>query len=289
MVDHPLPNLCPKSVPMVLEVCSLGIRNLVSILGVHKPRIEFDAPNGKRYRTDKSARPSTRNPNFLQILSIPISVPLDPKFAPSLNLSVIDCILGGFVKRRIGVSSILLEKYIEHDSDLDWSDRKVPVIGEAELQKQITQLQAQLPQRRSTTLQIKSETLAPPSRTNSKANIPIVEELDDDPVPLLVEVVRDCHSVEWGEKIESIEEIPEYRKERNQIETELEDYMVIKPFDEVAVQTGSKKSGIFGPSLRKVGLYKGIIRLSSSKDSMTSLEMKEILSPKDVFVRLYVL
>lgn len=36
------------SQPMVVEITTLGLRNLQSAMGVHKTFIDFELPNGKR-------------------------------------------------------------------------------------------------------------------------------------------------------------------------------------------------------------------------------------------------
>jgi hypothetical protein len=64
---QPIPNIAPPTLPMHLEVATLGCRSLTSMLGVHKTYIEFEMPNGKRFKTNMSKDPNANNPNFLQV------------------------------------------------------------------------------------------------------------------------------------------------------------------------------------------------------------------------------
>jgi len=53
-----LPDIRPPTTPMHLELYTLGLRDLRSLLGVHKTFVEFELPNGKRFKTEKSCRPT---------------------------------------------------------------------------------------------------------------------------------------------------------------------------------------------------------------------------------------
>jgi hypothetical protein len=290
----PLPSLKPKSHLMFLEICSLGLRSLSSVLGINKPRIEFELPNGKRFITDPSRVPSPRNPNFLQVLKIPVRVPVDRRFAPSLNVEVRDTLFGGFIKRQLGTSSILLEKYMEGDDSGEWqNDTKMEVLDEFQLEKQIEALLNAFDPN-SSLQKLQSIPSIPRFEQPPTSIAPVEDELEealvDEKVPLLLDLVSDafdgaivCH---WDEKIpQSEDDQPKFRRNREIVDDELEDYMRIKPFDEIGIYTGKQNS----KSFRKVGLFKGVFRLSNKRDSTGSVDTKSLLSPQHVFIRLYIL
>jgi hypothetical protein len=71
------------------------------------------------------------------------------------------------------------------------------------------------------------------------------------------------------------------------VEIGLEDSMTIKPFDEITIFTGKKKGK--KNNYRKVAKFKGLIRLTKIRNAPGGIDTNDLLSPKDVFVRLYVL
>eukprot|EP00475_Leptophrys_vorax_P032002 TRINITY_DN4892_c1_g1_i3.p1 TRINITY_DN4892_c1_g1~~TRINITY_DN4892_c1_g1_i3.p1 ORF type:complete len:1239 (+),score=404.15 TRINITY_DN4892_c1_g1_i3:101-3817(+) len=343
MAGLPLPILKPKTVPMFVEISTLGLRSLNSVLGVNKAFIEFELPGEKKFKTNTSARPTAKNPNFLQVLKIPVKVPLDPKFAPALNVTAKDSILGGFIKRRIGGSCLMLEKYMEKDEKGDWkSDRQLVVLDENELEREIQEQLAreqseaapalvkisQAPAGSPDSLQVSQDqslihtglhesganlveddgkvdfAMIEMEPTNSKkspvddekkeiAELKEDEKKDDEEekIDLTKEKkVDDAFTYEWGEKVAKSEDsVPKWRKGRQVYQTELETNMVIQPFDQVVLMTGKKKPGLFGGGFRKVGLFKGLVRLTKDIDSPGGIDPQELLQPKDVFVRLYAL
>lgn len=114
----PVPrSLKPKSVPMTLEVISLGLRDLQSTMGIHKTYIRFDLPHGKHFLTKKSKNPTARNPNFLQVLEIPIEVPLKRIYAAALDLQVRDTVFGGMIDRLVGAGSLNISDFLMEDPD----------------------------------------------------------------------------------------------------------------------------------------------------------------------------
>jgi hypothetical protein len=313
MSTLPLPILKPKSVPMTIEISTLGLRSLSSVFGVNKPLIEFELPNGKKFKTNASAKPSSKNPNFLQVSDIPISVPVDTRYAPALNVNVIDNILGGFFKRRIGGSCLMLENYMEKGDDGEWkTDKRFDVLDEVKLEEEIKTIQDDPPEPSRSNFDISSSEvihendkaglLSDEGKSMDFAEIKVeskehqaLENKDDDDdeedhAPLLVDVkMDDAYTHEWGEKVSNSETVPKFRKNREVFEEELEAKMLLKPFDEISLFTGSKKAGLFSTGVRKVGLFKGLVRLTKDKSVGSPIDKSELLCPKDVFVRLYVL
>ena len=83
-----------KMIKKWAHVITLGLRDIQSTIGVNKPFIEFEC-NGSMYSTEKSNMPSSRNPNFCQILKLEVTLPEQTIFLPNLNLTIKDsvCIL----------------------------------------------------------------------------------------------------------------------------------------------------------------------------------------------------
>jgi hypothetical protein len=112
-----VPSIVPATTPMTLELTTLGLRDLASLLGIHKTMIQFETPNGKRYKTTPSSTPTPQNPNFLQVLKIPLDLPLDRIYAPSLDFEVRDYLFGGMVKRVIGAAALGLGDFLIEDKN----------------------------------------------------------------------------------------------------------------------------------------------------------------------------
>ena len=104
-------DLRPKMQMQWMHIITLGLRDIQSLLGVHKPFIEFEV-NGIIYQTEHSNIPSARNPNFNQILHFRVELPVNPLFMPSLNVTIKDAIGGGIFKRQIGYASVDLDQHM---------------------------------------------------------------------------------------------------------------------------------------------------------------------------------
>merc|ERR1712228_700101 len=97
-----------------LHIITLGLRDVQSLLGVHKLFIEFEI-NGIIYKTEKSNIPSARNPNFNQILHFKVRLPKRRIFLPAFNLTIKDALCGGAIQRQIGYASIDLYQFFPKD------------------------------------------------------------------------------------------------------------------------------------------------------------------------------
>lgn len=82
---------------------------------MHKTYVELTLPDGTSFRTDASSHPHPKDPNFLQLLKIPLDIPIERIFAPCINVRIIDTFFGGLVKRTLGASSIDLANFLEED------------------------------------------------------------------------------------------------------------------------------------------------------------------------------
>eukprot|EP00475_Leptophrys_vorax_P037443 TRINITY_DN645_c0_g2_i2.p1 TRINITY_DN645_c0_g2~~TRINITY_DN645_c0_g2_i2.p1 ORF type:complete len:555 (+),score=161.30 TRINITY_DN645_c0_g2_i2:318-1982(+) len=184
----------------------------------------------------------------------------------------------------------MLEKYLEKGDNGEWkSDREFDILDEKKLQQEIA---LSKPEEKDV------EDPLSPSRTSQpldekhevEAHEDEDEKSENEKVPLLlVKKVDDSFTHEWDEKFTSSESIPKFRKNREVHLSELECAMVIKPFDEIPLTTGSAKAGVLSSGVRRVGTFKGLIRLTKEKSAGSPINRLEFLSPKDVFVRVYVL
>ena len=102
-----------------VEIVALGLRKLkpsgIISKKATRPFLRFilgKASQGTRggpivkYETRRSNRPSAKDPNFLQRIIIPCRLPIDPLFAPSLNVLVCDSRLGGLSTKVIGSMNV---------------------------------------------------------------------------------------------------------------------------------------------------------------------------------------
>ena len=100
------------------EITVLGLRSLApyAFLKPQNPYIEFDVGERKHStevkKTATSSKPSGEDPNFCERITLPVPVPTNPIFAPSLHLRVHDSRLGGFSRPLLGTATIPLESKI---------------------------------------------------------------------------------------------------------------------------------------------------------------------------------
>merc|ERR1712154_440782 len=88
------------------------------------------------------------------------------------------------------------------------------------------------------------------------------------------------------------EDVPDYMVGRKKIDDELEDEVSMTPFMEIPIFTGQMNSKI--NNYRKVGYFKGLMEITETKHSSElkskhKINIKELLSPKNLFIRLYIL
>ena len=281
--NTPLPkSLVPHTLPKLIEVYVLGLRNLSNLFGIHKTYIQFELPNGKHFATRKSARPSSRNPNFLQVIRIPFNMPSEAMFAPSIDITVKDTLFGGLIQRVIGTATLDLDRVLEKGDLLEqqmdelktmreYEDVETPSLQEEEKKSQVRAV-----------------------IDDGKGLEPSISVVDNDEedvsVPLLrgdnegdkmSEHVIDIDGEEKkgdipdgglrGESITlddageyeaaDIAEEPEWMKGRNQYDDELEDVMTLNPFDTIKLYTGRKNAGVFGTEYRTTGQLKVCVYL----------------------------
>jgi len=104
--------------PANLQVLVLGLRDMISYQGtnISNPMVQFDMGDNSKsknvFKTANRNKPSGSNPNFCQLIDIPISVPEDLAFVQRLNIKVVDSRYGGLSKPIVGVGSIDLLPFL---------------------------------------------------------------------------------------------------------------------------------------------------------------------------------
>ena len=118
-------SIAPITEEWLVEIVVLGLRDMApyKFLPPNNPQVSFDVGKRERKgdtkRTQHSKKPSGTNPNYFQRLLVPINIPLNPLFAPSLGISVEDSRFGGLWKPTLGTASVHLSPKIPWSPDYD--------------------------------------------------------------------------------------------------------------------------------------------------------------------------
>lgn len=127
-VPRPI-SIVPDTETWYLDIICLGLRNLESLnfVPMQKAYLEFDV-GSKAFKsavksTKASKKPDAANPNFLERIVMPVEVPKNALFAPSLNITLKDTRLGGFSRPVSGRASVPLYEKIP------WSPAYKPPVG----------------------------------------------------------------------------------------------------------------------------------------------------------------
>ena len=108
----------PRTRKAFVEITAFGLRNLkgVGMYPLHAPQVQFDLGSGGNAKmapkTQASCRPTPASPNFCEIITFEHDMPIDPLFAPRLNMRVVDKTFGGLFTTSLGVAAIDLTKKI---------------------------------------------------------------------------------------------------------------------------------------------------------------------------------
>eukprot|EP00736_Rhodelphis_marinus_P012214 Rmarinus@m.21902 len=133
---QPIPSLLPEVKDCTVEITLLGMRSLkrCKLLLPQYPFVEFDlgdrSDKTKILKSKKSKRPTGVDPNYAQVLKLPARIPVDPLFAPYVNVNCIDYRLMGADKPLLGAASISLEPFmpwLEHP--VEKKEKKGQILG----------------------------------------------------------------------------------------------------------------------------------------------------------------
>lgn len=289
VIVEPPDSIRPPAEEAYIEIMCLGCRGLqpTGFMPINTPFAkievgEISKTNQPKF-TNPSSTPSNHNPNFLQRIVVPVKMPLDSLFAPRLNITVYDQLLGGFYKPVIGVCSVDLSgkmscakeepnslyvdesskvltrgrnPYVDYGDDLSTFPGTVP----SDI------LNARCP-----------STLA--DNTYSKVKT--------------THIVNICSSSFGMEEDE--DEVPHYMHQREVVDGELENVLQ-SPFETFALYRGVMPSheGLHtceksADAYRPVGKFKGLVRILKSRDEPLFFDLNQFLNPRPYLVRVYVL
>eukprot|EP00033_Pygsuia_biforma_P002484 GCRY01002754.1.p1 GENE.GCRY01002754.1~~GCRY01002754.1.p1 ORF type:complete len:1277 (-),score=458.89 GCRY01002754.1:265-4095(-) len=133
-VDNvPTRSIVPEFKDCHFEASLVGLRGLLpyKMLAIQKPFIELDCGDRKDKsqvaKTKPCDKPTGANPNHLETLSIPVKVPMNPLYAPYINVRVYDSRLLGANTPLVASTSIPLAPYIPWSSSKPLSLLPPPV------------------------------------------------------------------------------------------------------------------------------------------------------------------
>jgi len=307
------PNINPPCamVKKWASIVTLGLRDIQSTFGCNKPYIEFEA-NGTCYATEKSNRPSARNPNFCQILKLEVDLPEKRIFLPNLNLTIKDSLFGGLITRKLGFASIEVEDLIDADAaeQFKLTDAQKE---EQEIRQRAKEKMGRVEEENVEVEEQKHEEFGLSGAAANAADITFTSQSEDVDQPLLnkssdpkntaaakeaqhnavvlemkKQAVANGHFEAYEYSKKSTYDLsktqPDYMKDRDSFDDELEDQMPLKPFLQIPFFAGKSPP-------RTVGYFKGLISFADSKkdDPARSAVLKEIRTPTPLYLRLYVL
>ncbi|ETV96991.1 hypothetical protein H310_09840 [Aphanomyces invadans] len=268
-VIEPPSSIKPKMQEKFLEITCLGLRDLspIGFMPLHMPFLQFDigevSSSNRPKKTGGSSKPTPQNPNFLERIIIPLQLPEDAQFAPRLNLSVFDTLLGGFHKPLLGTCSIDLTTKLPFSNGVE-NPLYVPP-GEC------TKYNLGNPHVDGGPV-VPMATTAPPAADDGTGLPPFLRT----PSSAVPEIGPDD------------DEIPAYLKNRKVMAGTIEEDLQSTPFEVYEIFRGQKYGGP-ASTYHAVGKFKGLIRVIHSRSEPPLFDLKELLNPQPYVIRVYIL
>lgn len=316
-VVEPPESIRPQMEEKFLEIIALGCRGLqpLGFVPVNTPFVKFEIGEVTKTNvaklTNPSSKPSGRNPNFLERIVIPVTLPVDALFAPRLNISVYDTLLGGFYKPLLGVCSVDLSRklrfsngepnplyeesggklytgnpYLERSDDFKTFPGTIPPEIVREASKSMSEAPPQSAEKR--------DGVDPATTPQAEAEIAAEQEdLGAGAIPFNTMSTLE-NLITTGAESDYAEEIPHYMKNRRVINGTLEEELDT-PFETYPLFRGNSvvRRGFFSTrssvDFRSVGRFKGVIRVMKSRDEPPLFDLESFLHPQPYLVRVYVL
>lgn len=114
---YPSISIVPPSIPSKLNVVCIGIRDLIDAINVvplKRLSVKFDVSGDSQEAMESNKHAVQYNScNLVEILTVPIDVPLNPLYSPVLSVYIYDHILGFIGSRLVGICHIPLEKVVK--------------------------------------------------------------------------------------------------------------------------------------------------------------------------------
>ena len=108
-------DLTPDLDTMELQIYVLGLRNVNASFSLSAPYVSIYFPQGQKLSTKSSNVPSLKSPNFCELFSIELELPLDVVFMPGIRIALFDTVLG-VNKKKVGWCFIQLSEYINSEN-----------------------------------------------------------------------------------------------------------------------------------------------------------------------------
>lgn len=309
-VVEPPESIRPQMEEKFLEIIALGCRGLqpLGFMPVNTPFVKFEIGEVTKTNvaklTNPSSKPSGRNPNFLERIVIPVTLPIDALFAPRLNISVYDQLLGGFYKPLLGVCAVDLSRKLRYSNGEPNPLYQEPggklYTGNPYLERSddFTAFPGTLPVEVARE-KAKSDASASGTETDaadeSKSEDAAPADTGAGVLPLRTttsELLEELYTT--GAESDYAEEIPHYMRDRRVVDGTLEEELDT-PFETYSLFRGTSlvRHGLFtkrsSVDFRAVGRFKGVIRVMNSRDEPPLFDLESFLNPQPYLVRVYVL
>ncbi|GMF53162.1 unnamed protein product [Phytophthora fragariaefolia] len=290
VIVEPPESIRPPAEEAFVEVMCLGCRGLqpAGFMPINTPFAKFEIgeitkTNQPKF-TNPSSKPSSRNPNFLQRIIVPVKMPLDSLFAPRLNITVYDQLLGGFYKPIIGVCAVDLS-------------RKMPLSNGEPNPLYIEECNKAITRGSNPYVDYGVDLSTFPGTVSydvlaARSPSEIAEKSQKKTNK--ISIAGMCSSGSFGiyDDANDEDELPHYMHQREIVDGELEDILK-SPFETYTLFRGSNNgcdsSDQSSETYRPVGKFKGIVRVLKSRDEPPLFDLDQFLNPQPYLVRVYVL
>jgi hypothetical protein len=320
-------NIKPETVDAFIEIIAVGIRDLApfNFQPMVNPFLEIELNTiGTKYlqKTAPSKTPNPSNPNFLEKIILPCTLPKKSIFATPLQLRVRDTRLGGYLKPVVGVGTIdlvhklpwALETYVPPQMDVFCKpgNSLIDKIGQTagglglddateEILDEVSAETEELRNRRQDELQ-KDDFIVTQDQPDV-GNFIKRRMKDEDTGAGVFGALKHINTTGKPQKKEERQFVdpdwtqddgdqpPKWSINRRELPAELEFEYNTTPFETYAITRG-KAHGLLGSTLKVVGKFKGLIRVIMNENEPSLLDpklMEMLMKPKGYKIRLYVL